>query len=442
MKAPLPNIVMVTVDCLRADALGNAGGPAHTPQIDRLAASGVSLRMAFAHGHYTMTAMAALFSGAYPWQFGGSGRFAAERPSLPAALQAKGYHTLGVNSNPWLSAHHGFPRGFDIYVDLSEDKPLAHRLPVRMVNHLLGFVGGGLIVPVYPSGEQVTATALDLLTTPRPPFFLWLHYMDAHWPYALTRARLYGPWDPRHWAYNARLAHRARREPEMVSTREREALRELYLNGLQRIDLQIGRLLDGLEEDTIVILTADHGEAFGEHGVYFHAPALYAENVHVPWLIRAPGLPAGASSDSLVRHIDLAPTLLALAGVPSMDGVPGQNLLPYLNRSAPWPALEALSAIDLLAQDRRRIAIRRRPWTALASTRVSDGAVEQAMLFDHLQDPAETYDLASEHPHVLHELLELAGERMAENGYQAGEVSIAGLEPQAVERLKALGYLE
>jgi arylsulfatase A-like enzyme len=199
------NIILITVDCLRADFLGCYGSSIATPHLDRLASEGIRYQYAFSHSSFTKPTFPTIFSSTYPGQHGGSRRFAETRPNIVSILQAHGYQTLGVNSNPWLSPRFGFHRGYTHYHDLSSATPVAHSLPVRLLNNLLGLVGGGLIYPPYPPAQEVTDAALALRKKATSPYFLWLHYMDAHWPYGVDRPHLFGPWDRQKWAYNARF---------------------------------------------------------------------------------------------------------------------------------------------------------------------------------------------------------------------------------------------
>ena len=441
----MSNLILITVDCVRADALGCYGGPARTPQLDKLAAQGILYRNAFAHGSFTKTTFPTIFGSSYPSQFGGSRRFTGKRPHIVAYLRKNGYRTLGVNSNPWLSRRFGFDRGYDRYLDLSSSKPTAHSLPVRLANNLLGLVGGGLVYPPYPSAAAVTDTALELLEEAEAPYFLWAHYMDAHWPYAVQGPHLYGPWNREMGAYNARLARKSRKRPEAVTVEEREALFALYRQGIETIDLQLGRLLEAAGAEPAVAVTADHGEAFGEHDRYFHTAGLYRENLRVPLLVRAPDIAAGVVEESIVRHVDLAPTLAAVANVPSHPGFLGHNLLPAAQGKEMLPALAAYG--EAHGKTKWWLSWRREGHTVLLLADAATGRVEQRELYDFRRDPLEQQNLSRQQPTRLSkmqkELLTFAAthgdplkseprlKRVPENA-----------ESDLRERLKALGYLE
>lgn len=442
MSALSKNLLFITIDCLRPDGLGCYGGAARTPHLDGLAARGRRYRHAFAHGHFTKTAFAAIFSGAYPWQFGGSQSFHPSRPNFVERLQSHGYFTAGVNSNPWLSQRFGYHRGYTIYRDLSSIKPVAHSFPVVAINNLLGLFGGGLIYPPYPDARTVTDAAIEVIERARSPFFLWLHYMDTHWPYFLSRPRIFGPWDRQNWMYNARLAHKSRQHPGRVTVQERQALKSKYLQAIEFIDEQIGRLLALMSPATVIMFTSDHGEAFGEHGSFFHQPALYMENVHVPLVLYDPDGPRGQVEKSSVRHIDIAPTFLDIAGVPAQDNLEGISLLAIDRRSA--KDREAVSAVDFRQQRERLASLRKQGWTAIARLKQDSLEILNSELYNYFDDPGETNNLAGEYPDLLGELLARTISRFKDSDERFSEIEIENLEldEELKDRLRSLGYLE
>ncbi|HEY5571497.1 MAG TPA: sulfatase [Anaerolineales bacterium] len=442
MNASPKDLLFITIDCLRPDGLGCYGGPAHTPHLDSLAAQGTRYRYAFAHGHFTKTAFAAIFSGAYPWQFGGSQSFQPSRPNFVERLQSHGYVTLGVNSNPWLSQHFGYQRGYSVYRDLSSIKPAAHSFPVVAINNLLGLFGGGLIYPPYPDAKTVTDAAIQVLERARSPFFVWLHYMDTHWPYFLSRPRLFGPWDRQNWMYNARLAHKSREHPDRVTAREQQALKSGYLQAVEYIDEQIGRLLTVISRETAILFTSDHGEAFGEHGSFFHQPALYMENIHVPLVLYDPDVRRAQVEKSPVRHIDIAPTLLDIAGVPAPDNLEGISLLTVDRRSP--KDLEAVSAVEFRQERERLASLRKQGWTLITRFRHDTLEVLNSELYNHLEDPGETENLAGEYPGLLTGLLARAISLFKDSDERFSEMENEHLEldEELRNRLRWLGYLE
>jgi arylsulfatase A-like enzyme len=267
--------------------------------------------------------------------------------------------------------------------------------------------------------------------------------MDAHWPYDLPRPRLYGPWDKQNWAYNARLAQRSRRQPERVTSREQKALQQLYWRGVETIDVQVGRLLAAVGEETSVLLTADHGEAFGEHGRYFHQLALHNENVNVPFLLRHPQVQGGQVEDKIVRHIDIAPTLLTMVGLPPDQAVPGVELLSAARGKRPLPNLPAISESG--RKQSYWLSVRQGDWAAIIHLDRDSMQVKEETLFNIQTDPGETINLAGQHPdkmavmraQLLDYIADMRGHKLA-----MSEISFAGMDDELRHRLESLGYIE
>jgi arylsulfatase A-like enzyme len=312
------NLLLVTVDTLRADRLGCYGrDPSLTPNLDRLASEGVLLEQVIVPIPRTTQSIASLMTGLHPVRHGARGLFStlpeSGGPTLAELLTEEGFESVAFTSNLVLRGGQGFERGFSLY-----DDP-----PARWVEN---------------GGRDSVEDALDWIETKAPDrWFLWLHILDPHWPYeppppfdapaggiteedvALFRGdlsagpahqdRVFGGFDD-----PSRLAH----------------LTLLYDGETASTDAVIGSLVEGLNrlgqlEDTLVVVTSDHGEALGEHGYYFaHGEYLYEDSLRVPALMRSPGLiPAGRRLRRLVRLHDLMPTMLDLLAVEIPAGLDG-----------------------------------------------------------------------------------------------------------------------
>ena len=147
MSTATPNLIFITIDCLRADAMGSYRGLAITPTIDNLAAHGIRYQNAFVYDHFIKPAFASIFSGSHPWEHDGSEYFTKSRPNFVEKFQDHGYQTSEVNSNPWLNQAFGYHRGYTVYPDYSTEKTLAHSLQVRMINNFLGIFSGDASTP-------------------------------------------------------------------------------------------------------------------------------------------------------------------------------------------------------------------------------------------------------------------------------------------------------
>lgn len=396
------NLLLITLDTLRADRLGSYGyAAAQTPHLDRLAARGLRFSNATSVTPLTLPAHASLMTGAYPAFHGvrdnGGFYLADERETVAETLSAAGWRTGGFVGAFVLDSRWGIAQGFDHFFD---DFDLSR------------FDDAASMDAIQRPGSEVVDRALEWLDQEDGrPFFAWVHLYDPHTPYdAPEPYRSRFPAD-RSGAYDAEIA---------------------------ATDAQVGRLLESLSasgrlEETVVAVVADHGEMLGEHGELTHAFFIYDAAVRVPMLLAGPGVPQGVV-DAQVRIIDLAPTLLLALGREVPDEVQGEDLLPLAGGEA----------------GRRRIAHSESwfpryhyGWSELQS--IQDGRYKlirapRLELYDLASDPGELDNLASREPERA-ERMAAALERLLE------EISTdAAPAPQAIDaetsaRLQALGYL-
>jgi arylsulfatase A-like enzyme len=310
----------VVVDTLRADRLGCYGAERDTsPSLDALARGGVRFERAYATAPWTKPAVASMFTGLYPAAHG-AGRVKNALPegarTLAEILREAGYRSAGVVSHDVVRAVNGFAQGFDRYLE-SE-------------------AGGHDHVSTPGVTEQALAELADLAAGDAP-FFLFVHYFDPHYNYkrhpgvgfAAERAgRLDG----------SQPLVSLRRWGEDLSDAELGFLRDLYDEEIRFTDAGIGRLLEGLERsgrggNTYVVATADHGEAFLEHGWLGHTRSLYDVLLRVPLLVRGPGLDPRVVEEP-VSLVGLLPTVLDLLGVEPPQGLHGVSLAPALRGGA------------------------------------------------------------------------------------------------------------
>jgi len=314
------DVLLVTIDTLRHDALGFAGNPrAATPALDRLAAAGRVYSNAHAHNVVTLASHANILTGLYPHQHGvrdNSGFVLDARfPTLATLLSGAGYATAAFVGAFPLDARFGLARGFDVYDD---------RYPE-------GSAPTAFVIAERP-GDQVVGPALAWWrANAGKKRFLWVHLYDPHAPYAPPE-----PFASRHAA-----------DPyagEVAAT-------DAFLAPL------LAPFLDGREEPTLVAVTADHGEALGDHGELTHGLFAYEATLKVPLVLWGPGVQRGVDERS-AAHVDLLPTLLGAVGVEAPEGLPGRSLLgppgdggrriyfealsPYLNRG--WAPLRGVLA--------------------------------------------------------------------------------------------------
>jgi arylsulfatase A-like enzyme/Flp pilus assembly protein TadD len=394
------NLLLVTLDTVRADHLGAYGYPgAETPALDRLAREGVRFAAASSPVPLTLPAHSSLLSGLLPPHHGlrnnGAGSFPADRPTLATRLAAAGYRTGAFVGSFVLDHRFGLARGFATYDDEMERD-----------------VSGGLALDAERRGDRVVDRALAWLGENRQPFFLWVHLYDAHAPYTPP-----APYGDRHPGkpYDGEVAF---------------------------ADAQVGRLLAELERlhltaSTVVAVAADHGEALGEHGELTHGLLLYEPTLHVPLLLRAPGLAARVVATP-VSLVDLAPTLAGLLRQPltpeTAPGLDGRDLSTALARGEEPPAA------DLYAETRYPTIF---GWSPLSALRRRDRKFIQAPrpeLYDLAHDPAEGTNLAAQ-PQRAGETRGFA-DRLASLGASPKTATPAPLpaDTEARARLESLGY--
>ncbi len=288
------NVLLVTIDTLRADALGCYGGRAATPVLDRLAAGGVRFDFAHAHAVVTLPSHASILTGEYPFTHGireNSGyRLAPGRATLATRLRATGRAAGAFVGAVVLDARYGLNAGFDHYDD---------RLPV-------GHVPTAISMPER-RGDEVVAAARRWIEAQSGPWFAWVHLYDPHAPYA--------PPSP----YDTQYAGAP------------------YFGEVAWVDHVLAPLLDEVRagtRPTLVVVTSDHGEALGEHGEMTHGLFAYEPTLRVPLILAQVGGATGTSHGTVssvpARHVDLVPTILDLVGAPAPGDLPGRSLVPAL----------------------------------------------------------------------------------------------------------------
>lgn len=329
-----PNVLFIVVDTLRADhlpAYGYANGS--TPNLDRFAEDAVRYDQAFSNASWTRPSFASILTGRYAASHSVMGKPDAlpdDVVTLPEALHDGGYGTAGWVTNFNVNAHYNFQQGFDLFDFLGPENVLwaddaaiklllmqVLRRGYETVNARLGRVQPGSI---YQDAETVNQNLTGWLDEGAPsdtPWFMFVGYMDPHDPYFPH------PYDGSGYA---RAAHQ---HPDLE---EAEGLRDLYDGEITYWDEHFGRLMDdlrrrGLYDDMMIVVTADHGEEFGEHGGFWHGTTLYDEQVHVPLFVKLPGNErAGTRISHWVQSIDLMPSVLARVGLERPEGVQGGSL--------------------------------------------------------------------------------------------------------------------
>jgi arylsulfatase A-like enzyme len=439
-RADQPSIVLVTLDTTRRDFLSLYGFPfATTPEIDRFAAAAHVFEQAVCHIPNTGPGHASLFTSIHPNLLGMEKSNGIPLPSefrtLAEILRRHGYTTAAVVSGfPLTSLASGLDQGFDSYEQTfsvtARLMPLALVAVAVKLSDRLGFQPLSLAA-LERKADRTTELALDWLKRGhRRPFFLWVHYFDPHGPYQPPPG--YG---------------------DDLGDNEPQAS---YAGEIRFTDHQLGRLLRRLETPefaatTIVAITADHGESLGEHGYIGHSFRLHETDLAVPLLLRRP------DSNRTVRHpepvslLDLAPTLLELAGVPVPEAMMGRSLLPLLD-GVQDPASWQLRPLFMETASVRPLCLSglRRGRYKLIHNGAADTTdrfyhelypVPALELYDLLADPREQVNLASTAPELRDQLL--AGmEVWIRATEDIRQQPTAAPSAHTLEKLRALGYLQ
>jgi arylsulfatase len=392
VSAGKPNILLISIDALRADAVGCLSETAPpTPEMDKLAGRGVAFSAAFAQSPWTFPSFASLMTSTFPSEAGinlfGEGEIdfpgmnlslgGSSVPMLAELLKKGGYQTSAQVTNPVLfpARHCGWDRGFDSYRHC--DEPI-RMLPFHaLVTHLVP-----RLRPRYRSddAEAVTRGAVAWLRkNARQPFFLWVHYLDPHHPYCPPGCAAASDPD---WAIAWRAsADSIRLGMQCKSLAAREKLRILYDAEVTYVDHWVGELLAavddlGCKERTLVVLTADHGEEFWEHGGWEHGHCLHDEVIRVPLLVAFPdGRHAGETVGRPVALLDVMPTVLEVAGLDLPRHIRGLSLLGLLDGRSGAVAADRAMFAEGLAFGPELKGIRAGEW--LVTFRPEDGSFEE-----------------------------------------------------------------
>lgn len=394
-RDPQLSVLLITIDTLRADAVGAYGNKtAVTPWMDRLAREGVRFEAAHAQNVVTLPSHANILSGRYPFDHGirdnAAFRFPAAKDTLATLLGRAGYRTAAFVSAFPLDSRFGLDRGFAVYDDRLGD-------PEKRA---------GFLMQERPGASTVAAAKAWLAAQGGAKTFAWVHLYEPHFPYA--------PAEPF-----------ASRFPS-----------DLYRGEVSYVDSLLQPLLEpllsrGKDSRTLVVLTSDHGEGLGEHGEATHGIFAYESTLHVPLIVHAPGLVSPREVEGRVRHIDILPTILDALGMARPGDLPGRSLLPAANGDALPEEPTYFEAMSSALN---------RGWAPLAGmVRGRYKLIELPLpeLFDLETDPEETRNLAAREPQVLGQIRAQLGRlRLADRGL-VGQ----GESADTRERLRALGYL-
>ncbi len=418
----LPNVILITIDCLRFDHLGCYGYSRNTsPNIDNLASQGALFLEAISNGGRTPDSFPSILASQLPpIDSKEYEQIMQQSLTLAELLRDAGYQTVAFHDNPFLSRFYHYNNGFDIFEDnlgiedgdnqqgikhlLSGKVDILMKMKIRLksIFNLLLFL---LEKRNDITAEKLTNQAISQLNTSSNSFFLWLHYMDTHHPYLppleyvdkvcnrhISKFQLVSLYAKQLKSLKGSYADRIKQfSPAGIDT-----LVDLYDANIRYVDDNIGVLLNNLRdnfENTVIVITADHGDAFGEHDTLGHSSTLYDELLHVPLIIAGQGIKAGAVVNEPVELIDLAPTITALVGFSNVKNFHGRNLLPVIEGNL--GIAEGIITTRLIPESQQRvISYRTTSWKYIRTESMGNSNVTLSEeIYDLKKDSRESYNL-------------------------------------------------
>ena len=452
-ESPPSSVVLITVDCLRADHVGCYGyDRPTTPQIDSFAERATVFERAYSNCPGTRWALQSLHMGVWAHQIKGLGVPDIPGVALAAQLQSSGYATGGFVHNGFLTRDYGYDSGFDRFDDVHtfrEDQNPVRRFGGRfkdlvnseLLRQYLASLYGWYVAARQRSGEayrpditdqEVTTNAIEWITSQQRSdrrFFAWLHLMDAHTPYAR--------WDDHLQVVRGDTAVEHVIHPrDLVAVGEEPppSVIDAYDAGIRSADQQVGRVLRALDQDAVVIVTGDHGEEFGRYNP-FHKESLYSSYTQVPIIMYAPGIERGRIDEYPAQHLDIPPTIVRSIGGDSPPQYVGQALQ-QVDRDRNTPIYFCVGT--------DWIGVRCGEWKYITKDSKTDGELYYSPY--GIGDEAEFSGQPPIERSEFTALLEQYTEWMDENEYHKGKQSLeegaSELSDAVRTNLEELGYLE
>lgn len=424
------NVILISIDTLRADHLGCYGYDANTsPNIDSFAKKNILFENCFVHEPHTLSSHMSMLSGLYPVTHGlrANNALATSIMTLPQVLKQQGFETLGVVVKcTWLNEKYGFARGFDTYIEEDFNAEYQNQVIEKQLKKLKG------------NG-----------------FFAFLHYYDVHsdWsklPYDSPEPynkMFYPNYEGGFTGGNGKVsASKYLKHVNKLKVKIKEDdlkyINALYDGGIAYTDNHIGRLFEMLKkmdiyDSSLIIITSDHGEEFQEHGLTLHANPFYHEElVHVPLIVKLPYSGGNPKTiNNLVETVDITPTILDLLKTQNAPVMQGDSLLKIIDDpNALWKD----HVFGFSSYDRYRAFVRGRQWKMVTSNIHSKNGFK---MFDLLSDPKEKSNLADKDKEMEAKLKTKLLKTYAQLKKQDLSKKVT-LTPEEIKRLKSLGYLQ
>jgi len=421
MKQRHENIILITIDSLRWDALFNKDGDIkrYLNFFRSIIKNSIIFRNAFANGAGTPACFPAIMTSTYPLMYGGYKGISRERITIAEVLRRENIQTIGILNNAYLSKYFGYDRGFDIFYDLTEREisfkrrivyelsKILHKSPTLLdlsqaINMCLN------VNPSHLGADDINRYIANLIKNKKMnnPFFLHIHSMDTHLPY-------YSP----SVDYNKyliskneirKLHFKIFAYPHMrwlLSKKDITKIKLLYTLKVRYLDSRLKKLFEMLDKNnflnnTLVIITADHGEEFLEHGDLIHLPKLYDELIHIPLIVFSKEIDGPLWVDDLTEQLDIAPTIAQAFGIMPPKQYLGKNFFSRHNNKTKKDYI-----ISEVAQPRYKLEIDYNKRTTSIRTKSSkfiwNKERDKCELYNIKTDPEEKIDIAEENGEVL-----------------------------------------
>lgn len=417
------HVILITIDSLRADHLCSLGYVKKlTPSLDKIAEKGVLFTQAISYGSTTFASIPPMLTSSpiipYYHEFLGTKkgimnldeglrsykelvtRLFELKVTIAAALMGHGYETAAFHSNPYLSRYYGYGKDFS-YLDDSFGahdfrKKIGEKVKIALMSRRIDNLAKRLYFLIFPNkipyerAEQINKKAISWLRVKKPEkFFLWLHYMDTHIPYKPPKY-----FRPKMSGSKMSYLNRKILNEEDISEGELSQIIELYDGSIKYVDYSIKCLLNELNdmkilEDTIVVITSDHGEEFKDHGDFLHIETkLYDELIHVPLIIYNAEY-TNITIDEPVSHLDIAPTITDLLNLPMPETFQGRSLIPIIEGEKSSGVIsQGIGCHGLDDNLKIIVAYRTKRWKYIL-----DKMRDREELYDMKEDPKETNNL-------------------------------------------------
>jgi arylsulfatase A-like enzyme len=418
-----PNVILISIDTLRSDAVGHQRNQNPiTPNLDDFSRDSLTYEQAIAHAPSTLSSHASILTSQLPHEHGAS--FASKAPlpkstrTLAAIVRDAGYKTAAFHGGGQIASTFGLDQGFDIYEAIEGDQ--------------------------FEANINTALTWIDLLEADSEPFFLFLHTYQVHHPYEPASQTLslfeenYSGKLPDRIEVDEHIHRINGLRPPSLRVTEEDIIHitNTYLAEAREVDQAFGKLVAELKkrdlyDRTLLIVTSDHGEEFGEHGkVGWHSDTLYDEVLRIPLMIRYPnGDGSGTREPRLVRGIDIAPTVTSALGLPLPDSFAGSALL--ARTDSDWQAAAfAVSKLDRNSDAPETTSIRTSHWKLIGNR-----------LYDLRADPEESVDTALANPEVRARLRELLDTETSTLKPAKRAEPAPVLPSELQSQLEALGYI-